>query len=101
VKKNPYLNIILFILTFISTLVVGAMHEGINVLEEPLKVYKGFPFSFALLTILLAHEFSHYIASKKHRIEASLPYFIPAPTLFGTFGAVIKMKSPITTKTHL
>jgi len=101
VKKIPYLNIILFILTFISTLAVGAMHEGINVLEEPLKIYRGFPFSFTLLTILLAHEFSHYIASKKHSIEASLPYFIPAPTLFGTFGAVIKMKSPITTKNAL
>lgn len=100
-KKIPYLNIILFILTFISTLAVGAMHEGINILEEPLKIYKGFPFSFTLLAILLAHEFSHYIASKKHRIEASLPYFIPAPTLFGTFGAVIKMKSPITTKNAL
>ena len=100
-KKIPYLNIILFILTFISTLAVGAMHEGINVLEEPLKIYKGLPFSIALLLILLFHEFSHYLASRKHRIEASLPYFIPAPTLFGTFGAVIKMKSPITTKNAL
>jgi hypothetical protein len=40
VKKIPYLNIILFILTIISTLAVGAMHEGINVLEEPLKIYR-------------------------------------------------------------
>jgi membrane-associated protease RseP (regulator of RpoE activity) len=100
-KKIPYLNIVLFILTFISTLTVGAMHEGVNVIEEPFKVYKGLPFSIALLLILLFHEFSHYLASKKHRIEASLPYFIPAPTLFGTFGAVIKMKSPITTKNAL
>jgi len=100
-KKFPYLNILLFVLTFISTLTVGAMHEGVNVVEEPLKVYKGLPFSIALLLILLFHEFSHYLASKKHRIEASLPYFIPAPTLFGTFGAVIRMKSPITTKNAL
>ena len=97
-KKIPYLNIVLFILTFISTLIVGAMYEGIDVVAEPLKVYKGLPFSVTLLLILLFHEFSHYLASKKHGIEASLPYFIPAPTLFGTFGAVIKMKSPITTK---
>ena len=100
-KKIPYLNIVLFILTFISTLTVGAMHEGIDVIAEPINIYKGWPFSITLLLILLFHEFSHYLASKKHRIEASLPYFIPAPTLFGTFGAVIKMKSPITTKNAL
>ena len=100
-KKFPYLNIVLFILTFFSTLTVGAMHEGIDVVAEPLQVYKGLPFSVTLLLILLFHEFSHYLASKKHRIEASLPYFIPATTLFGTFGAVIKMKSPITTKNAL
>ncbi|PKL51632.1 MAG: site-2 protease family protein [Nitrospira bacterium HGW-Nitrospira-1] len=100
-RKIPYLNIVLFVLTFISTLTVGAMHEGINVVEEPLKIYKGSSFSITLLLILLFHEFSHYLASKKHRIEASLPYFIPAPTLFGTFGAVIKMKAPITTKNAL
>ena len=100
-KKIPYLNIVLFVLTFISTLTVGAMHEGIDVVAEPIQIYKGWPFSITLLLILLFHEFSHYLASKKHRIEASLPYFIPAPTLFGTFGAVIKMKSPITTKNAL
>lgn len=100
-KKIPYLNIVLFVLTFLSTLIVGAMHEGINAIEEPMRIYKGLPFSIALLLILLFHEFSHYLASKKHHIEASLPYFIPAPTLFGTFGAVIRMKSPITTKNAL
>jgi len=100
-RKIPYLNIVLFVLTFFSTLTVGAMHEGIDLVSEPIKIYKGWPFSIALLLILLFHEFSHYLASKKHRIEASLPYFIPAPTLFGTFGAVIKMKSPITTKNAL
>ncbi len=80
------------------------MHEGVDVIAEPLKVYKGLPFSVALLLILLFHEFSHYIASKKHGIEASLPYFIPVPpplSIFGTFGAVIRMKAPITTKNAL
>jgi membrane-associated protease RseP (regulator of RpoE activity) len=101
VKKIPYLNILLFVLTFLSTITVGAIHEGVNVIDEPFKIYKGMPFSFTLLLILLAHEFSHYLASKKHRVDATLPYFIPAPTLFGTFGAVIRMKSPITTKNAL
>jgi membrane-associated protease RseP (regulator of RpoE activity) len=100
-RKIPYLNIVLFVLTVISTLAVGAMHEGIDVVAEPIQIYKGWPFSIALLLILLFHEFSHYLASRKHHIVTSLPYFIPAPTLFGTFGAVIRMKSPITTKNAL
>ena len=108
-KKIPWLNIILFVLTFFSTLMVGAYHEGVIVIkepfqiiiEEPMKIYKGLPFSITLLIILLAHEFSHYIASKKHRVIATLPYFIPAPTLFGTLGAFIKMRSPIETRNAL
>ncbi len=53
------------------------------------------------MTILLVHELSHYLASKKHRTQATLPYFIPAPSIIGTFGAFIKMKSPITTRNAL
>lgn len=100
-KKVPFLPVVLFSLTFLSTLVVGALHAGANIFEDPFLIYKGLPFSVTLLLILLTHEFSHYIASKKHRVEATLPYFIPAPTIFGTLGAVIKMKSPITTKNAL
>lgn len=100
-RKIPYLNLLLFILTFISTLTVGAMHENVNLIKEPFNIYKGLPFSVTLMVILLSHEFSHYAASKKHRVEATLPYFIPAPSLFGTLGAYIKMKSPITTRNAL
>ncbi len=100
-KKFPYLHLFLFVLTLISTLAVGALHEGVNIFNEPWKLYRGFPFAFSLLFILLAHEFSHYLASKKHRVDATLPYFLPAPTLFGTLGAFIKMKSPITTRNAL
>jgi membrane-associated protease RseP (regulator of RpoE activity) len=99
--KIPYLHIILFCLTVFSTLAVGALHAGANIFEDPLLIYKGLPFSAALLIIILAHEFSHYAASRKHRVKATLPYFIPAPTIFGTLGAVIKMKSPITTRNAL
>lgn len=100
-KRAPYLHIILFVLTFFSTLTVGALHEGVNIFREPLRIYKGLPFSVTLLFILLSHELAHYISSRRHRIEATLPYFLPAPTLFGTFGAFIKMKSPITTRNAL
>lgn len=100
-KRVPYLNIILFVLTFFSTLTVGALYEGVDLLKDPLQIYRGLPFSVTLLTILLAHELSHYLSSKKHRVDATLPYFIPAPTIFGTFGAFIKMKSPIATRNAL
>jgi len=60
-------------------------------------------YTAALLAILLAHEFGHYIASRVHRVDASLPYFIPLPLLspFGTMGAVIRMRSVIPTRRAL
>jgi len=100
-RRSPLVNLVLFLLTFVSTLVVGAIHAGVDPVKEPQDMLQGLPFSLALLLILLVHEFSHYITSRRHGIEASLPYFIPAPTLFGTLGAFIKMRSSITTKNAL
>jgi membrane-associated protease RseP (regulator of RpoE activity) len=100
-KRSPLLNLVLFLLTFVSTLAVGALHAGVDIVKEPQNILQGLPFSLALLSILLVHEFSHYITSRRHGIEASLPYFIPAPTLFGTLGAFIKMRASITTKNAL
>jgi len=103
-KKFPFLHFLLFILTLFSTLIAGAMQTGIDILKEPEKIYKGLPFALTLMTILLGHEFSHYFASRKHNTKATLPYFIPAPPLIsiiGTFGAFIKMKSPIVTRKAL
>ncbi|HWR58912.1 MAG TPA: site-2 protease family protein [Thermodesulfovibrionales bacterium] len=101
-KKVPLLHLILFILTFASTLIAGALFQkGVNIFSEPWRIYEGLPFALTLMTILLAHELSHYFASKKHHTKATLPYFIPAPSLIGTFGAFIKMKSPIVTRKAL
>jgi membrane-associated protease RseP (regulator of RpoE activity) len=100
-KQIPFLHIILFILTMLSTLFVGAMQTGADILKEPWKIYYGLPFALTLMIILLTHELSHYFASKKHGVNATLPYFIPAPTIIGTFGAFIKMKSPIVTRKAL
>ena len=60
-------------------------------------------FTGALLAILLAHEFGHYIAARLHKVDASLPFFIPLPILspFGTMGAVIRMRSVIPTRRAL
>jgi membrane-associated protease RseP (regulator of RpoE activity) len=88
-------HIILFIATFITTLLAGALMNGVIPWEQPEKIYLGLPFSLTLLLILLTHEMSHYVASRLHHVSATLPYFIPAPSIIGTFGAVIKMKPPI------
>ena len=101
-KKVPFLHVALFALTFLSTLVAGALFQkGINIFDEPWRIIEGLPFSMTLMAILLSHELSHYFASKKHNMKATLPYFIPAPSLIGTFGAFIKMKSPIVTRKAL
>jgi membrane-associated protease RseP (regulator of RpoE activity) len=63
----------------------------------------GLTFSASLLTILMAHEMGHYLACRYYGVRATLPFFIPAPPLFlaGTFGAFIKMKSPIPSRRAL
>jgi membrane-associated protease RseP (regulator of RpoE activity) len=100
-KNIPFLHIILFILTLLSTVFVGAVQTGADIMKNPTEIYRGLPFALSLMVILLTHEFSHYFASKKHGVQATLPYFIPAPTIIGTFGAFIKMKSPIVTRRAL
>lgn len=101
IRTIPWIHIILFILTVITTLGAGALWKGVDIFSEPSRLLEGWPFSVSLLSILLSHEFSHYIASRLHRTKATLPYFIPAPTAIGTFGAIIKMKSPIATRRAL
>ncbi len=78
-----------------TTLFAGALLNGVIPWEQPEKIYLGLPFSITLLIILLTHELSHYFTSRKHNVSATLPYFIPAPSIIGTFGAIIKMKPPI------
>lgn len=97
VKRLTIPHIILFFATLFTTLFFGAIQKGIDPLEvfKDLNILKGIPFSFTLLSILGGHELAHYLASRRHGISATLPYFIPAPNIIGTFGAVIKMKAPI------
>jgi membrane-associated protease RseP (regulator of RpoE activity) len=73
----------------------GATHTGL--------LAQGFAFSVSLLAILTAHESGHYIACRRYGVDATLPFFIPAPPLFlaGTFGAFIKIKSPIPSRRAL
>jgi membrane-associated protease RseP (regulator of RpoE activity) len=80
---------------------VGALIDF--VMLNPRLLIQGLTFSGALLAILLAHEMGHYVACRRYGVSATLPFFIPAPPLFlaGTFGAFIKIRSPIPTRRAL
>ncbi|HEU5359769.1 MAG TPA: site-2 protease family protein [Candidatus Deferrimicrobiaceae bacterium] len=88
-------NGVLFALTFLTTLVAGAFLAGGNPLKNPIDLLLGFMFSLPLLSILGVHELGHYTAARRHDVEVTPPYFIPAPSFIGTFGAFIKIKSPV------
>jgi hypothetical protein len=102
----------LFVLTLVTSLIAGthfaaayAHNQAASldaflqtfrlVYRNPAALLAGLPFALTLLGILLAHELGHYFACRHHHIRASYPYFIPAPTLIGTFGAFILIRSPI------
>jgi membrane-associated protease RseP (regulator of RpoE activity) len=85
----------------VSVFITGAQQGKVFLSHE--SVVAGAQFTGALLSILLAHEFGHYIAARIHKVDASLPYFIPMPLLspFGTMGAVIRMRGVIPTRKAL
>jgi membrane-associated protease RseP (regulator of RpoE activity) len=121
-RPRYWLHLLLLIVTFFTMLVVGAKMQfnflsGIPIftagdeylpffpikwaLSTPSKLLLGAPFAFALIFILLAHEMGHYIYCRRNGVVATLPFFLPAPTLIGTLGAVIRIKSPIRTRMAL
>ena len=71
------------------------------IVAQPSRLLLGIPFSATLLTILLAHEMGHYLFCRYYGVRATLPFFIPAPTLIGTLGAVIRIKAPIRSRAAL
>jgi membrane-associated protease RseP (regulator of RpoE activity) len=116
-RERYWLYSLLLALTVLSTSVVGAAMQmdfdrnlpfdlersldlWVTIWRHPLLLLQGLPFSMTLLAILLAHEFGHYIAAMYHGVDASLPYFLPSPFL-GTFGAFIRVRSPICSKRAL
>lgn len=94
-RPKKTINIILFFITLLTTTLAGAMQEGVNPLKNPELIFKGIPFSFSLMAILLAHELGHYLMARKYGLNVTWPYFIPAPSFIGTFGAFIQMRSPV------
>ncbi|MGA7563133.1 MAG: site-2 protease family protein [Desulfobaccales bacterium] len=98
------LPLALFLATVATTIAAGAIQQGVNPLTDPGLLYRGVPFSFTLLLILGAHEMGHYLVSRRHQLTVTLPFFIPAPPIpffIGTFGAFIRIRSPIQDKRAL
>jgi membrane-associated protease RseP (regulator of RpoE activity) len=118
--RIPRVNRVLFILTLLTTTMAGADSAGAFVtlrapLQSLINLGAGLSYSIPAMAILLAHEMGHYLTSRRHGVEATLPYFIPDfiftvplaifPVLFtvplllvGTFGAFIRMKTPPRTR---
>src|SRR5437762_8390933 len=107
-QKFPWVNVALFGVTCLSTMLTGCLLNAsfVNsftdiggflkvISRSPSLLFSGLPFSLTIMTILLAHEMGHYLTCRYYGIQATLPYFIPAPTLVGTMGAFIRIKSPI------
>ncbi len=101
-KKN--INIVLFLITFISILFSGLLTSYTGPQTTDLRIIwahlqgnlgQSLAFAISLLGILTAHEFGHYFAARYHQTKVTLPYFIPFPlSPFGTMGAFIRMLEP-------
>lgn len=113
-RRRVWLPLLLFGLTILSTLAVGAhlsraYQQGLppypedfslfgiiwEAIEHPAGLLSGWAFALTLMGILGIHELGHFFAARYHGIHASYPYFLPAPTLIGTVGAFIRLQSPI------
>lgn len=119
-RQRWWLHILLLAATFASTMLVGAHmqsnfagHQPVfsinddivvfltSVWNRPSLLLTGIPFSLTLMFILLAHEMGHYLYARHYHVNATLPFFIPFPSLFGTLGAFIRIKGPIPSRSAL
>jgi membrane-associated protease RseP (regulator of RpoE activity) len=94
--SNWIINLVLFVATVLSTLLVGAGYNA-ETQQQALELWRGLPFSLSILLILGAHELGHYFAARYHKVPVTLPYFIPLPFIspIGTMGAFIRLKGPV------
>jgi membrane-associated protease RseP (regulator of RpoE activity) len=116
-RQRHWLHAVLLLATIFTTLVVGSHFQynfdqqrpaladeedsdiplfPVDVIwHHPSRLLLGIPFSACLMLILLAHEMGHYLACMRYNVDATLPFFIPFPSLIGTMGAFIRIRSPI------
>jgi Zn-dependent protease len=119
-RRRLWIHIVLLLATFITTMAVGSRIQSnfvsqkptfslsddspffpISWIAHPSELLTGLPFSLTLMFILLAHEMGHYLYARHYRVYATLPYFVPFPSLIGTLGAFIRIKSPIPSRAAL
>src|ERR1039457_961769 len=121
-RPRWWLYVLFLLLTMFSTTVVGARMEfnylhrqpvfSLNddtislfpvvwAFERPANLLLGLPFSLMLMFILFAHEMGHYLYARHYRVYATPPFFVPFPSLIGTLGAFIRIKSPIPSRAAL
>ena len=118
-KRRYWLHIVLFLATVLSTLAIGArLQYDFNrniwpfsddenflpwtwALSDWHRLWLGVPFSLCLLGILTAHEMGHYVLCLRRKVFATWPFFIPFPSLIGTMGAFIRIRSPIRSRRDL
>lgn len=115
-KRRFWLHVLLFAVTAVTSTFMGAVFYGwlptemgelpvLELVTDPRFILGGLQFSAPLLIILLAHEMGHYVAARRHGLEATLPFFLPMPIPFlfspGTLGAVIRIRDPILDRRQL
>ncbi len=122
-RQRTWLYVLFFFLTVLTTLVMGArmqynfvhnlpafslsddspglMSSYTWALRHPSNLLMGLPFSLTLMLILFAHEMGHYLYCRYYGVYATLPFFVPFPSLIGTLGAFIRIKSPIRSRSAL
>jgi Zn-dependent protease len=119
-RQRWWLYVLFFVLTIFSTLVVGSRmqlhylnHQPLFSVDEdfllpfvtwiahPSELALGVPFSFTLMVILLGHEMGHYLYARHYHVYATPPFFVPFPSLIGTLGAFIRIKSSIPSRAAL
>ncbi len=118
--QRYWINGLLLLGTLLTMLVAGArMHHNfalgmspflggdlapfplVWILQHPAELLNGMPFALTLIFILLSHEMGHYLYCVRYGVDATLPFFIPFPTHIGTFGAFIRIKSGIRSRSAL
>lgn len=117
-KDRPWLNAVLLAVTFFSVFFFGiqwsmgyvyfdvieagsAEFSLLDVFSDRRVFALSFWYAIVLISILSAHEMGHYLTARRYGINATLPFFIPFPTIIGTLGAYIRIRSPITRKEQL
>ncbi len=122
-RERWWLHLVLFAVSFVTVWMSGTLLAGlvavphVPLLRDPPAATRaladwvmqlgpsvGLAFAITLMLILLVHELGHYIAARRYRIDASLPYFLPAPPWYffiGTFGAFMRLRSPVIDRRQL